>query len=71
MPGSVYTDLLTFALNGVGYDAQRSIFIDAEGSGHALKRWQFPILVKTLIAGLKAAKVQKGDRVIVHLHNNV
>lgn len=72
-PGpSVYTDLLSFAFRGpVHYDQQRPIFIDAEDPSRSLNAAQFRVLVRTLIAGLKAHHVQRGDCVLVHLGNNV
>jgi len=71
-PGSVYTDLLTFAFNGpVRYDKERPIFIDAENPARALTAGRLRALVRTLIAGLRAAGVQRGDCVLVHLGNNV
>lgn len=71
-PGSVYTDLLTFAFNGpVRYDKGRPIFIDAENPERALTAGRLRALVRALIAGLRTAGVQKGDCVVVHLGNNV
>lgn len=69
---SVYTDLLTFAFRGpTAYEDQRPLFIDAEDPSRALNAAQFRLLVRTLIAGLQAHHVQRGDCVLVHLGNNV
>ena len=58
IPGTVYTDVLTFAFQGPEkYDEQRPLFIDGEDSTRTLKSWQFQILVRSLIAGLKAVDV--------------
>lgn len=72
-PGnSVYTDLLTFAFRGpIAYDDQQPLFIDAEDPSRALSAGQFRLLVRTLIAGLQAHHVQRGDCVLVHLGNSV
>ncbi|EAW13115.1 adenylate-forming enzyme AfeA [Aspergillus clavatus NRRL 1] len=68
----VYTDLLTFCFDGsVQYDHQRPLFIDAQDSSRSLNACQFRLLVRTLIAGLKAHHVQRGDSVLVHLGNNI
>ncbi|PKY03567.1 acetyl-CoA synthetase-like protein [Aspergillus campestris IBT 28561] len=72
-PGdSPYTDLLSFAFQGpVEYDQSRPLFIDAENPSRSLNASQFRLLVRTLIAGLKAHHVQRGDCVLVHLGNNI
>lgn len=69
---SPYTDLLSFVFQGpVEYDQSRPLFIDAENPSRSLNASQFRLLVRTLIAGLKAHHVQRGDCVLVHLGNNV
>ena len=69
---SVYTDLLTFAFRGpVAYHDHRPLVIDAEDPSRALTAGQFRLLVRTLIAGLQAHHVQRGDCVLVHLGNSV
>lgn len=71
-PQPVYTDLLSFAFRGPAhYDQQRPIFIDAEDPSRSFNAAQFRVLVRTLIAGLKAHHVQRGDCVLVHLGNSV
>lgn len=70
--GSVYTDLLTFSFHGPAqYDRRRPLFIDAEDPSRSLNAAQFRLLIRTLIAGLKAHNVQSGDSVLVHMGNNV
>ena len=67
-----YTDLLTFAFDGpVPYDRNKPIYIDAEDQSCALDAHQFRFLVRSLIAGLKAHGVQRGDCVVVHIPNSV
>ena len=69
---SVYTDLLTFAFRGrVAYQDNRPLVIDAEDPSRALTAGQFRLLVRTLIAGLQAHHVQRGECVLVHLGNSV
>ena len=71
-PNGTYTDLLTFAFRGpVPYDPERPLFIDAENPSRSFNARQFETLVRTLIAGLKAHHVQRGDCVLVHLGNSV
>ncbi|KAL4920443.1 hypothetical protein BDW62DRAFT_5954 [Aspergillus aurantiobrunneus] len=68
----VYTDLLTFCFRGpVPYEEERPLFIDAEAPSQFFNVRRFRTLVRTLIAGLKAHHVQKGDCVLVHLGNNI
>ncbi|GKZ39915.1 hypothetical protein AbraIFM66950_001615, partial [Aspergillus brasiliensis] len=67
-----YTDLLSFAFRGpVHYDRQQPLFIDAEDTTRFFNALQFETLVRTLIAGLKAHRVQPGDCVLVHLGNSI
>ncbi|KAE8331607.1 hypothetical protein BDV39DRAFT_147778 [Aspergillus sergii] len=67
-----YTDLLTFAFGGPRpYNEHRPLFIDAEHPSCSLNALQFRLLVRTLIAGLKAHHVQKGDCVLVHMGNSI
>ncbi|RAK99462.1 adenylate-forming enzyme AfeA [Aspergillus ibericus CBS 121593] len=71
-PNGTYTDLLTFAFRGpVHYDPERPLFIDAENPSRSFNARQFETLVRTLIAGLKAHHVQRGDCVLVHLGNSI
>ncbi|KAL2860692.1 adenylate-forming enzyme AfeA [Aspergillus lucknowensis] len=68
----VYTDLLTFCFRGpVPYNEDRPLFIDAEDPSRYFSARQFRTLVRTLIAGLKAQHVQRGDCVLVHLGNSI
>ncbi|PLB53987.1 acetyl-CoA synthetase-like protein [Aspergillus steynii IBT 23096] len=65
-------DVVTFALDArADYDASEPLFIDAQDPSRSLNGVQFPFLVRTLIAGLKAHGVGKGDCVVVHTGNNV
>jgi hypothetical protein len=67
-----YTDLLSFAFGSPQpYDQQRPLYIDAEHPSCSLNSLQFRLLVRTLVAGLKAHNVQKGDCVLVHMGNSV
>lgn len=69
---SPYTDLLTFAFHGpTQYDGRRPVFIDAEEPSRSLSATQARLLIRTLIAGLRAHRVQSGDCVLLHLGNSV
>lgn len=69
---STCTDLLTFAFQGpVAYDDHQPLFLDAEDPSRSLTGSQFRSLVRTLIAGLQAHHVQRGDCVLLHLGNSV
>lgn len=68
----IYTDLLTFTFCGPApYNQYAPIFVDAEDPSRSFSAAQFRQLVRTLIAGLKAHNVQKGDCVLLHLGNSV
>lgn len=65
-------DLLTFAFGGTAsYDQTQPLYIDAENPSCCLNGDEFRSLVRSLIAGLKAAGVQHGDCVLLHLPNSV
>ncbi|KAI9035959.1 acetyl-CoA synthetase-like protein [Aspergillus affinis] len=65
-------DVVSFALDArADYDPSEALFIDAQYPSRYLNGLQFPLLVRTLIAGLKAHGVEKGDCVVVHTGNNV
>ncbi|KAF7720249.1 Uncharacterized protein PECH_003364 [Penicillium ucsense] len=65
-------DLLTFAFSSPrAYNPNQPIFIDAEDPSRSLTATQFQYLVRTLIAGLKAHQVQRGDCVLLHLGNSI
>ena len=71
-PASIYTDLLTFVLeSNFQYDDQRPLYIDAENPTHALNGFQFRMVIKSFIAGLRVIGLQRGDCVLVHLGNSV
>ncbi|KAJ5107110.1 hypothetical protein N7456_003785 [Penicillium angulare] len=68
----VYTDLLTFTFGGPKpYNQNQPLFIDAEDPSRSFTGTQFHRLVRTLIAGLKAHGVQKGDCVLMNLGNSI
>lgn len=73
VPSSPYCclDLVTFAFNGPFQNDEKPLYIDAEKPSRNLNGAQFKLLVRTLIAGLRAHNVRQGDCVLVHLQNNV
>ena len=65
-------DLVSFAFDGpISFDQQKPLYIDASDPTQNLNAAQFRVLVRKLVAGFKAAGLPKGDRVLVHLFNNV
>lgn len=65
-------DLLTFAFDGTtSYDPTQPLYIDAEDPSCCLNADEFKTLVRSLIAGLKAAGIHQGDCVLLHLPNSV
>ncbi|OJJ71092.1 hypothetical protein ASPBRDRAFT_179133 [Aspergillus brasiliensis CBS 101740] len=65
-------DVVTFALDAqVEYDPCKPLFIDPQEPSRSLNATQFRFLVHTLIAGLKAHGLNRGDCVLLHSGNNV
>lgn len=72
MSGGMCADLLSFTFQGPGgYDRRQPLFIDAEEPSRSLNAAQARLLVRTLIAGLKAHQMESGDCVLLHLGNSV
>lgn len=67
------TDLLSFAFDALPLpdDGLQPLYVDAVDPSCSLNARQFRLLVRSLIAGLKAHNVQKGDCVLVNLGNCV
>ena len=65
------TDLLSFAFEGP-YEVHQHqpLYIDAEDPSRSLDARQFRKLVRSLIAGLRAAGLQRGESVLVNLANS-
>ncbi|KAJ5360897.1 Orotidine 5'-phosphate decarboxylase [Penicillium concentricum] len=59
------TDLVSFAFSGPMFDPSKPIYIDAQNTLRAFNAIQFRRLVRSLIAGLKARGVERGDCVLV------
>jgi non-ribosomal peptide synthetase component E (peptide arylation enzyme) len=72
MMKSLGSDLVSFAFDSqVKVNRRTPLYIDAECSSRSLNTTQIRTLVRKLIAGFKAAGLKRGDRVLVHLFNNV
>ena len=70
MQGSA--DLLTFAFDRSSRpDDLLPIYVDALNPSFSLNARQFRLLVRLLIAGLRAQNVRRGDCVLVNLGNSV
>lgn len=70
--GGLGLDLVSFAFDGpVTVDDQKPLYIDAECPSRSLNAAQTRLLVRKFIAGFKQAGLKQGDRVVVHLFNNV
>jgi hypothetical protein len=68
-PGS---DLVSFAFNSqVKLNKRTPLYIDADCPSRSLNATQTRTLVRKLIAGFRDAGLRRGDRVVVHLFNNV
>jgi hypothetical protein len=66
------TDLVSFAFSGpTTFDPSKPIYIDARNPSRAFNAIQFRQLVRSLIAGLRARGVERGDCVLVQLENSV
>ncbi|KAJ5815885.1 Orotidine 5'-phosphate decarboxylase [Penicillium robsamsonii] len=64
-------DLVSFAFSGPAFDPSKPIYIDARNPLRAFNAIQFRRLVRSLIAGLRARGVERGDCVLVQLENSV
>jgi hypothetical protein len=65
-------DLLSFAFESpFKVDQEKPLYIDAEDATKSLNAAQLRKIVRSLIAGLKAAGLRNGDNVLVNLANNV
>lgn len=72
MGGGMCPDLLSFTFHGPGgYHRRQPLFIDAEEPSRSLNAAQLRLLVRTLVAGLKAHQVESGDCVLLHIGNSV
>jgi len=66
------SDLVSFAFNSqVKLNKRTPLYIDADCPSRSLNASQTRTLVRKLIAGFRDAGLRKGDRVVVHLFNNV
>jgi len=67
-----YHDILSFVFdNRVGIDDKKPIYVDGEDPNYALTALETQALTQCLISSLKKQGLQKADRVVVHLPNNV
>ncbi|GCB23709.1 4-coumarate--CoA ligase-like 7 [Aspergillus awamori] len=72
MESSHSHDVVTFSLDAqIEYDPCKPLFIDPQEPCWSLNATQFKFLVHTLIAGLKAHGLDRGDCVLLHTGNNV
>lgn len=69
---SLGSDLVSFAFDSQAKINRRTpLYTDAECPSRSLNAAQTRTLVRKLIAGFKTAGLRRGDRVLVHLFNNV
>jgi hypothetical protein len=65
-------DLVSFAFNSqVKLNKRTPLYIDADCPSRSLNATQTRTLVRKLIAGFRDVGLRRGDRVVVHLFNNV
>lgn len=65
-------DLVSFAFDSqVKGNGTTALYIDAECPHRSLDATQTRTLVRKLIAGFENAGIGTGDRVVVHMFNNV
>jgi hypothetical protein len=66
------SDLVSFAFNSqVRLNKRTPLYIDADCPSRSLNATHTRTLVRKLIAGFRDAGLRRGDRVVVHLFNNV
>jgi hypothetical protein len=69
---SLGSDLVSFAFDSQAKINRRTpLYTDAECPSRSLNATQTRTLVRKLIAGFKTSGLRRGDRVLVHLFNNV
>jgi acyl-CoA synthetase (AMP-forming)/AMP-acid ligase II len=69
---SLGCDLVSFAFHSqVRVNRRAPLYIDASCPSRSLNATQTRTLVRKLIAGFRNAGLKRGDRVVVHLFNNV
>ncbi|KAA8648669.1 hypothetical protein EYZ11_009171 [Aspergillus tanneri] len=70
-PSPIDTDIVSFCFQGPALPDDCPVFVDGVTPSRSLNISQFQHLVCTLIAGLRAQKVQRGQCVLVHLDNSI
>ena len=65
------TDLVSWTFGNQDYDQEREIYIDPDDPGRSITASEARTTVRKLIAGFKAAGLQRGDCVCLHAFNDV
>lgn len=66
-----HQDVVSFTFNNPSYDVHRPVLIDPANTSNYYSHASAKRLVRQLIAGLRAAGLQKGDTVCVHSFNSI
>ncbi|CAG8933613.1 unnamed protein product [Penicillium salamii] len=64
-------DLLSYIFDDPPYDQDKPIYIDAHNPTRSISCNQARKLIRQIIAGLRAAGLQKGDCVLIHSFNDI
>ena len=64
-------DLVSWVLGNQSYDQNQPIFIDPDHPERSYTALEARTAIRQLIAGLKAAGLNKGDAVCIHAFNDV
>ncbi|KAJ5921644.1 hypothetical protein N7454_009118 [Penicillium verhagenii] len=64
-------DLLSFIFDDPPYDQDLPIYVDAKNPSRSISCNQARVLIRKLIAGLRAAGLRRGDCVLIHSFNDI
>ncbi|KAE8378625.1 hypothetical protein BDV26DRAFT_292023 [Aspergillus bertholletiae] len=65
------TDVLSYIFSDPPYDHDRPVYVDAGDTSRSISYNQARVIVRKLIAGLRAWGVQRGDCVAIHSFNDI
>ncbi|KAL1848623.1 hypothetical protein Plec18170_007933 [Paecilomyces lecythidis] len=64
-------DILSFIFDNPDYDQDKPIYVDVHNPSRSISGKQARLIVRQLIAGFRAAGVQKGDCIAIHSFNDI
>ncbi|GAD92510.1 hypothetical protein PVAR5_1102 [Paecilomyces variotii No. 5] len=64
-------DILSFIFDSPDYDQDKPIYVDVHNPSRSISCSQARLIIRQLIAGFRAAGVQKGDCIAIHSFNDI